>query len=515
MDTGWIQRTQWADSSPGSSGVLNADSDVSHNLAIPVTELSVQLFFSATGSDDDAVPAPLGWMHRPVDDNAVRIYTQSTGPVYQGLNGPTPTDGQTGYYKIVVAPLAGTESTQERIYYDTVGQGRRTYPLTVSDLRRINRGNAPRVVGAWGDFTDCSWEVRNYTTNQSSVHSFPTIDDFVTWKNFNIPFAGPPPLFTEHIDLAPFDVIDRGIPVLSRMYGINNLYVALRGGNNKSGFNSFRGGSSQFSDVKADVFNHFWPARSFTAPMLAAVNGRSACWTPRNHSKMYSMPKVGEMLFTSLSGGAQRYCARETSETFSPLVTSDFLTFHDFCIIRLDGAGTGYTIWDNFSASNGKSIRRAFFNGANDSFFVVYKVQGSGTPGNQQICTFWKPLGIDRLWLEYFDTTKYRMEYVWWNTNDMQPDRFGKILSFNGGSGSLPYAGTGQFINKSQWMPSSSRWTSNLAYMKYSNRLRVYFRLRDLTTGKVGPLSSAHVEIVMNQTNAPIKLLVKQDLHGG
>ena len=263
MDTGWIQRTAWADSSPGSDTGLNVDSDVTHNLGLAVTELSVQLFFSPTGVDDDAVPAPLGWMHKNVDTNTIRVYTQSSGPVYQGGTGPEPLDGKTGYYKIVVTPLAGIGATQERIYYDTVGQGRRTYPLTVAEMRRINRGSAPRVVGAWADFTKCSWEVRNYTTNLSSVHSFPTDLDFVTWKNFNIPFSGPPPVFDHHIDLTPFDTVDRGIPVLTRLYGINNSYVGFRGGKNRSGFNSFRGGSNQHIDVKAAVFHHFWPRLAY------------------------------------------------------------------------------------------------------------------------------------------------------------------------------------------------------------------------------------------------------------
>ena len=102
--TGWIRRTVWANTVLGSSQTLNAISSVQHDLGRDLTRLKIELYWSLTGSDTDALQLPLGWGIEPVDINAFRLTTQSTGPVYQEGGGVRPVYliNIDGYYKIDV-----------------------------------------------------------------------------------------------------------------------------------------------------------------------------------------------------------------------------------------------------------------------------------------------------------------------------------------------------------------------------------------------------------------------------
>lgn len=416
-------------------------------------------------------------------------------------------------------PSGGGES---RIEYDNVMQGNKNYPLTEGDMATANASTAPKVVGSWSQFTDCFWRVDNFNTNSSTVHSFPNRADYVAWKNANVPHGGIPDQFTEDVMLTPFDIVDSEIPIITRLYGMNNIFNGLTSNRSKAKENHLGPGSGGDALLKA-IWDHFWPGYSFlwsAADFASGQDGRKSCWKPRNWTKLWSMPKLNEIIHIADTTGISinRHTGIPTNwEGFNDINPGDgLMTIVDKVafIVEPDYASWEYT--NNFSLDGLKLINRYMLDGGNNSGIVAFKLESP--VAEPQCAIYLKPMGIDRLWLPYFDTTRYDMEIVYSVNADMQPAYFRKInaFEFNSGSGSSPHPSSGQFINKSSWagyLPSG-RFMGNLWHIKGSNRMRAYFRLRDKVTHKVGRLSPAHIELKINETNAPCKFMVVQDANG-
>ena len=419
----------------------------------------------------------------------------------------------------VWSPIGGGGGSESRIYYDTASAGYGHYPYTTGHFNSTNASTAPRLCNNWNQFAKCSFLVENYTTHVDSVHSFPTMQDYINWKNANIPHGGMPDHFLEQVNLKPFDVVDSSIPTVSRLYGMNNIYFSAKGGKSKASFPNHmgQGGNSTLMQTMYDVWAHWWPglAGIFTiADFATGASGRHACWTSKNFTKMYAMPKVGEIVRINASpdGSAFRQSANENWEGFNNINQSDgWLTIISRLFVLVDENGNNAQLLSEAKGEGAKNINRHLLEGGDNTAFTVFQLAGPGAVGDRQIATLWKPMGIDRLWLPYFDDTRYSMEAVYLNDFDTQSDWFKTMTNFNAGSGSSPHPNSGCFLKKSSWIPLSTRYLANLRHVGTTNRFRIHFRLRDLITGKIGKLSPAHVEIRVGETNAPVKIIVKQE----
>jgi len=410
-----------------------------------------------------------------------------------------------------------TSGSEQRIYYDTLTQGYNAYPATYNSISIPNVSCAPRIINFWDtQFGNCFWEVENFDTHIKSIHTFPTLNDFVDWKNNNIPhnIDG----FTQRIAVRPFDIVDNGIPIVERIYGYPNVYAGFKRKYIKSGEQHFGEGSHGNATLRA-VWEHFFP---FTVGLISDVDfntgagGRKACWTSKNYSRLYSMPKIGEIISvdSSPSWVNGRYSANENWEGFNPLDPASFRLFIDeYVIVLVDESGNLQELVEYASGRGGRKIRNHLLSGSNNNAaLVAFKLVSSDPVGNRQIAVLFKPMGIDRLWLPYFDDTIYDMEVVWLNDYDMQPSYFNKFSSgdFNVGSGSSPHPNSGCFLKKSYWIPNIQRLNYGLQHSKYQNKWKAYFRFRNKLTRKVGPLSPSCVELKIDETNAPVKLIVSR-----
>ena len=112
-NTGWINRTDWTNVHMGSSLVVDADSNVAHNLNASLSELSVRVFISTDGTDANSFethPASGGFVisvygHTiyQVDANNIKVQTGVGGLLKIEDNGTvTVIAGQDWHYKIVV-----------------------------------------------------------------------------------------------------------------------------------------------------------------------------------------------------------------------------------------------------------------------------------------------------------------------------------------------------------------------------------------------------------------------------
>lgn len=114
-ETGWINRSDWTNVHIGSSTTKNADSNVTHNLNAPLSNLIVKLFISPTGADTDAfeigvlgaMNVNIGFTIFYVDANNILIHTSTSGCSYvQTTDGTVTTiDTENWYYKIKIWKL--------------------------------------------------------------------------------------------------------------------------------------------------------------------------------------------------------------------------------------------------------------------------------------------------------------------------------------------------------------------------------------------------------------------------
>jgi len=146
-DTGWINRNLWGNKHLGSSLTKNLDSNVTHNLNTPLSDLMVKLLVSPTGVDGDSfeliVGADDGWGVTVyyVDANNILVQTGANGIIYiNATGGSAGIDTEDWYYKIKVYKLTAqppaittsrvrvtkddaqtmTDNTPEAVEYDDV-----------------------------------------------------------------------------------------------------------------------------------------------------------------------------------------------------------------------------------------------------------------------------------------------------------------------------------------------------------------------------------------------------------
>lgn len=109
-DTGWINRTDWTNVHLGSNTTLNTDSNVTHNLNAPLSNLLVKLFVSTDGTDANSFEvksaqynSAAGMQIFAVDNNNVKIQTSANGMIYLDDAGASVViDAENWYYKVKV-----------------------------------------------------------------------------------------------------------------------------------------------------------------------------------------------------------------------------------------------------------------------------------------------------------------------------------------------------------------------------------------------------------------------------
>jgi hypothetical protein len=111
-DTGWINRSDWTDAHLGSNTTKNTDSNVTHNLDTPLSELVVKFMVSTDGTDNNSFQIePVssgagdsrGYAIYQVDADNLLVQTGDNGIFYIGSDGAaTILDNEDWYYKITV-----------------------------------------------------------------------------------------------------------------------------------------------------------------------------------------------------------------------------------------------------------------------------------------------------------------------------------------------------------------------------------------------------------------------------
>lgn len=123
--------------------------------------------------------------------------------------------------------------------------------------------------------------------------------------------------------------------------------------------------------------------------------------------------------------------------------------------------------------------------------------------GERDFAVYAKPLGIDMVWINYVDFTKYDLEVVILN-RDRQKSRFRVIPQSQ--TFHIHSKGDQVGIPKSAWLQTDG--TFNYISGGWKRLPEAYFRLRDKTTKKVGRLSRSKIKPVYDHGSIPLKFIV-------
>jgi hypothetical protein len=301
-----------------------------------------------------------------------------------------------------------------------------------------------------------------------------------------------------------YDTIDDTLPHINKIWGINVFYSMLKGNSAyRTMFPCLNAAGIQWPTFPA-WFDSLCNANIGFGPGHAyAPNDEKAVWLARNEKKMYGLPRDG---FTSMLGSAGgRYAWDWGSSSFGPIPavrgyrnvpsSGDPLVF---CSLNVNTHNT----WNWVTGSGGnliKDIAMDYY-----STVAIYALEDASDSNYRAV--FLKPYGVDRLGLNWYDTSVYDL-YGLYTRKNTSP-----ILRLINTAG-MQESSSNDFmwLNRPRWEPPSSGTRARLT--KSMVGLQPYttqFFLKDKVTRKISRVSTARVVRAMRHKNAPFKYEVRR-----
>ncbi len=411
---------------------------------------------------------------------------------------------------------AGAEKPRSYIdeFYFTIVNS--SIPTDGNILRSFNTKYASNLLSKW----DAYWgprikiQLEDMTRNIiTDGLSFPTLDSMVTWINANTTnTAG---AADQTIVARPYETIDETIPVVTKLYGLNRFYSALRG---KRRYTSSMGATaknaSAHEGVMASTFN-----RILGTSLTAGTIDMDAVWLGRSKKNHYTEPKVR-------SQNNVRIDMREGSQD---------RTVWDTGLVAFKGASA--VIYENSSSLLGNARYVALSNDMSSSEsweiagnflqipkslregYSIIMVQGIENGTEQAI--YIKPLGIDQVVLPMPDFSIYDFEMVFFNHRRqgyINVQEFSDLGDFN--NSNLDYAdadGAKLRLSSAEWFNASDNNKMGLigesGMTNDFNWDTVRFRLRNKVTGEVSNLSYAGIVTESNPKKVAMKKMAIKSFH--
>lgn len=433
-----------------------------------------------------------------------------------------PTQGSVKSYVdnclITVSGIVIESVVHQEVVYDAfiVASYEEDYPIDQNTGNNSAARYAPFLWNNWDtSYSDC--KVRLFTNGNGmdfngpifTGEKFATRADLYTWINSVIPNDGS--VTSGYARLEVYDEISN-VPQLQKIYGYNNLFNAFCGSRNsrKSSTKTAIAGDDYLYDIFEDLTTHFNNEGDLSntvtsvAIQAEALDNKRLFWIPTTKRNLFGLPQIGQPIRLSSqvpvdkrkwwndTTGVSRDQNTGSDEDAHPTAALCYVTYNnssDTWVVR--GRNEFFLAReDNLGKSNTSTV-------------VVYLVKHSSSNGDYAF--FVKPLGIDRVLVDWFDTNKYQVEVVATNS-DRQP-RIKPVPLANDVSMGRDAVGDRTTLKRSDWMFDDGL---NIMRTVMSVKPRSYkFRLRRLSDNKIGPLTSATIVPVMKTTAAKIKWIVK------
>jgi len=404
---------------------------------------------------------------------------------------------------------------EQEVVYDAfmVSDFGESYPLSQTTGRNSSYHFAPFVWDNWStSYSKC--KVRLYTNGDSADFNgtifegsnFDTINDLYTWINAVVPNNG-----SEVTGYTRLEVYDEtsNVPQLQKIYGYNNLFNGLCGSRNslKSSTKTADIDCDFLFSMMEDIISYFVntgnlgnTVTSATIQSEAADNNK-LMWMPANKRNLFGLPRVGQNIHLSSTVPLDNRKWWNDTTLSSRSQASGDADNHPIinrCYVTYNNVNNTWVIrhYSEFFAAREDNLGMS-----NTSTVVVYLVQH--VSANDDYAFFVKPLGIDRVLVDWFDTSKYRLEVVATNSN-RQPRI--KPVPLANDIINRDTVGDRSVLKRDDWMFDDGL---NIMRTVMSVKPRKYkFRLRRLSDNKVGPLTSASIVPVMKTTSARVKWIV-------
>ena len=288
---------------------------------------------------------------------------------------------------------------------------------------------------------------------------------------------------------------------------MNTFYSLLRGGHRYKSGNVLACDANyinwgEFGTWFDDLCNQnigFGPGYHWTN----GSNAERALWFPRKTKKLYGLPYTGFQSGSNASFGAKwEWDWGSSSFTAITSVTNS---------MNRDSTGSGFELvtWCGMYSPNSWDWLTP---GAISSFGGLYVEAAASTialfrlenlADSNKVAIFVKPVGIDRLGLNWFDNNKYDL-YGYYTQKD-RTQHIKKVTT--------SFLGTSEerfndvvWVEKSNWQDDAVKQRGYPGFNTKSNFMpATRFFLKDKTTGAISRLSESKVVLSLNHTNAPMK----------
>lgn len=359
-------------------------------------------------------------------------------------------------------------------------------------------------------YQDCYWDILEISDggvaqNQWLRQKFASQADIYIFirANFEESLSNPnTPRY--HAYLRVYDVVGTSVPNIDKIYGMNLFYSMLRGKKNYRKNKKCIENEPSWNDFQSwfdDLCNHnmgFGPGHTYSS------NDEKALWLSRTDAKRYGLPVPG--FSSQVTTPGSRYAWDWGSSDFLSLPTpTTYINTPSPSGLRMTWCGL-YTqmlsVWD-WQDSVGNLL--ATFGGFNMSWLALYHLQSNADPNHRAI--FVKPMGIDKVGLNWFDETAYDLYALYTRKNTTPVIR--KIII---GSTRRSVARDLIWIDITKWRPvnwgyGKPRLTTKMVGLQpYTTQ----FFLRDQVTGDISPVSKARIVLSQRHRDAPFKFEVKR-----
>jgi len=427
--------------------------------------------------------------------------------VVRGIDGTTPRAGAVGdklemrITQSILQEIANYNDKRKYLdeiflcYEDT------EVPSASIDIENHNKKNAPKLIEQWNSYWGPRTKVlvENLTDNIKYDNlEFNTIDDMYNWMNDKHTENSSAGYSDQTFVARPYEIIDQTIPVITRMYGINRFFSALRGRRRYIASAYTASYSSNMEEVCANIFNSVH-STSFTS---ATIN-LDAIWLTCSKKNLYSNPKMltrNDYRIDLSSTSSSRMVYNSSASAWEShandlYLNDDVLSFRYAVLDSLSNV----TLYENNFPNKIEIINRM---SEGDSVVMCVGIY-QASDGHKYAVTI-KPMGIDNILIDYPDFSKYDLEFLYFNMNKQNLVDVKVFSSISDFSSLTDYDinKTKIRINCADWLDLSideSAYTSNFNSRTWDT---VRFRLRDKNTRKVGELSYSGI-VTQNSTIGP------------
>jgi len=376
----------------------------------------------------------------------------------------------------------------------------------------ITNRMAPQLLYQYDEYKNCAWDIHEVNgPGRWTGQRFASGAALYTFLNANVTQSGG--VSTYNVMGTWYDEIDQSLPKINKIYGMNQFYSILKGRRayKNSAVYCMNTDYNKGTYCKWSNFPTFFAALcnqaiGFPAGDTLAAGRERAIWFARSKFP-YGIPHSNHTMEGFMMGVGPSLEGRWVFRAGTWYEDLDYAAGYRFVVAPPTGEKS--FVWVVFDVVSGayefvdrhKDIIKHMYH-PHKSVAVLLRFRNLGTGAVGLLC---KPIGIDRLGFNWFDSSRYDL-HTYSDKFDYSP-----TIRLVGPSHMDSEASDFRWFNKFAWFPIRSAYKARASWHETKQEQpRVRFFLRDKTTQKISPLSEMAIQGQMFRRLAPIKWLVQK-----